>query len=185
MAIIHHFDWKTFNTNNNICLRLNQRKENVIYLLELELQLRDDLHLDPGLGGALVVQDVFRSEMFLELSTVLTPHVTPGPLTQTWGSVLSLVFLIDFSEWGNLIGFKENPTDREILINVNGHWTVGVTLTVIEERVEAVRLWGGGRQDAVPVLVQRVVVVRAEGAILHLLVSLPPVVFRVGLLVPV
>ena len=30
MAIIHHFDWKTFNTNNNICLRLNQRKGNMI-----------------------------------------------------------------------------------------------------------------------------------------------------------
>ena len=83
MAIIHHFDWKTFNTNNNICLRLNQREENMIYLLELELQLRDNLHLDPGLSGALVVQDVFRSEMFLELSAVLTPHVTPGPLTQS------------------------------------------------------------------------------------------------------
>ena len=82
MAIIHHFDWKTFNTNNNICLRLNQRKENLIYLLELELQLGDDLHLDPGLGGALVVQDMLRPEMLLELSAVLAPHVAAGPLAQ-------------------------------------------------------------------------------------------------------
>ena len=83
MAIIHHFDWKTFNTNNNICLRLNQRKENLIYLLELELQLGDDLHLDPGLGGALVVQDVLGHQVLLELSTVLASSVATSPLTQS------------------------------------------------------------------------------------------------------
>ena len=58
------------------------REKKFSYLLQLELQLGHDLHLDPGLGGALVVEDVLGQEMFLELSTVLAPHVTPSPLTQ-------------------------------------------------------------------------------------------------------
>ena len=52
------------------------------YLLQLQLQLGDDLHLDPGLGGALVVQDVLRPQVFLELSRVLAAGIAPSPLTQ-------------------------------------------------------------------------------------------------------
>ena len=52
------------------------------YLLKLELQLGDDLHLDPGLGGALVVQDVLGHQVLLELRGVLAPGVAPSPLTQ-------------------------------------------------------------------------------------------------------
>ena len=55
-----------------------------LYLLKLQLQLGDDLHLDPGLGGALVVQDVLGHQVLLELSGVLAPSIASSPLTQTW-----------------------------------------------------------------------------------------------------
>ena len=58
------------------------REKKFSYLLQLELQLGHDLHLDPGLGGALVVQDVLRHQVLLELSRVLAAGIAPSPLTQ-------------------------------------------------------------------------------------------------------
>ena len=60
------------------------REKKFSYLLQLELQLGHDLHLDPGLGGALVVQDVLRHQVLLELRGVLAPSIASGPLTQAW-----------------------------------------------------------------------------------------------------
>ena len=69
MAIIHHGDGMEISLQSS-------------HLLKLELQLGDDLHLDPGLGGALVVQDVLRHQVLLELSRVLAPGIAARPLTQ-------------------------------------------------------------------------------------------------------
>ena len=73
MVIIHHGDGMEISLQSS-------------HLLKLKLQLGDDLHLDPGLGGALVVQDVLRPHVLLELSPVVTASIASCPLTQTWGA---------------------------------------------------------------------------------------------------
>ena len=74
MAIIHHpsGDGKQF------------RAKFPTHLLKLELQLGDDLHLDAGLGGALVVQHVLHYHVLLKLGPIVTAGIASSPLTQTW-----------------------------------------------------------------------------------------------------
>ena len=70
MVIIHHGDGMEISYQSS-------------HLLKLELELGDDLHLDPGLGGALVVQHVLHPHVLLELSPIIAASIAPSPLAQT------------------------------------------------------------------------------------------------------
>ena len=85
MVIIHHGDGMEINLQSS-------------HLLKLELQLGHDLHLDPGLGRALVVQHVFRPHVLLELSPVVTASIAARPLAQSWGAARHK-YDIRWSQW--------------------------------------------------------------------------------------
>ena len=51
-----------------------------MHLLKLQLQLGDDLHLNPGLGRALVVEHVLVGQVLLKLGRVVASGVAASPL---------------------------------------------------------------------------------------------------------
>lgn len=57
------------------------------YLLQLQLQLRHNLHLNPGLSSALVIQNMLRHNVFLELTRILTTRIAASPFTQSWNGL--------------------------------------------------------------------------------------------------
>ncbi len=57
----------------------HHRLQPVLLLLELQLELADDLHLDPRLRGRPVIQDVLALQVSAELGRALQRRLAPGP----------------------------------------------------------------------------------------------------------
>lgn len=66
----------------------------LLLLLELQFELRDNLHLNPGLGRALIVKHVLRVDVLQEGGQVGALSVATGPLARAVGIQRMFIFAL-------------------------------------------------------------------------------------------